>query len=136
MNIVCICILLLSICIGNVLSIITCYHCTNTSVDLCGNKTITCRYPADTCYSMLQHNKTLMSRSCVWMGHCSPTFLCKDDPYCDLQCCYEDICNSERMKKISHRDSCTNDVEWIKLSFLHLMLLCVLLGILRMPKQG
>ena len=77
-------------------SLITCYHCTNTSIHLCSNtSTITCRKPADSCYVLLSQDRKTISKSCVWKGHCSPHTLCNGLPSCNLQCCSEgDLCNA------------------------------------------
>ena len=73
---------------------IGCYYCTNSSVGLCGNATITCRYPADSCYIKISTLNTRMSKSCIYSGHCDERFLCSGISSCQLQCCHgKELCN-------------------------------------------
>ena len=73
---------------------ITCYHCLNKTIESCGNETLQCRSPADSCYITMSMDKTMISKSCLRQGHCSPQFLCNGITSCDLYCCQgEDFCN-------------------------------------------
>ena len=133
MNLVCISVVLLSGLIQKISSLISCYHCANTTVDLCGNKTITCRYPADACYILFQDG-TRMSRSCIWTGHCTPKLLCRGNPACDLHCCYDgDFCNRERKRDFSYTD--LGEADWLVLGLLSFMLLCILVWLSRKAKS-
>ena len=99
---------------------ITCYHCRNTSLTLCGNSTLTCRDPADSCYMLISQDKTRISKSCVWNGHCSPHFLCNGESSCNLHCCYgKDGCN-EAIESHWMKDSST--VDWLYIVILYLIL--------------
>lgn len=72
---------------------ITCYDCEYDDVELCGNKTITCRHPADTCYTMTSENGGKMKKSCSWSGHCLRNFICEFREECKLRCCEKELCN-------------------------------------------
>ena len=111
---------------------IACYHCRNTSIHSCGNRTITCRRPADACYITLSESNTMMSRSCVWNGHCLPQFLCNGVASCDLHCCYgEDLCNngSDTCHLHKHSDA-RSSVDWFVPSLLYVMLFCILVALM------
>ena len=81
------------------LSQITCFSCDYTAVDSCGNNTIICREPANTCYIMTSDEKTKIRKSCVWSGHCLPNYICKFGE-CDLRCCDKDLCNNSNFSTV------------------------------------
>ena len=134
MDIVCISLMILIGSVQKILSLISCYYCQNTQVEFCGNKTITCRYPADACYILSHANSTKTTKSCVWMGHCTQYFLCQEKHSCHLQCCYnENYCNREKTNDYSLRN--TGHGDWIFLSVLYLLLFSILVAISRAPRH-
>lgn len=93
--------LVLTLFINMTLPDITCYYCPYTDLDKCGNRTITCRQPADACYVLLSESKDKVEKSCSWAGHCIPMYICgKKDQKCDLHCCGDGLCNHDKV----HRD--------------------------------
>ena len=91
---------------GSIDSNISCYYCSNVSAELCVNTTITCRYPADSCYTKFTHQRTQLSKACVWSGHCTPYFLCRTISSCELNCCYgDDLCNRDAIHG-NYQNSC------------------------------
>ena len=92
------------------------------------------RYPADACYVRHHANGTKMSRSCVWMNHCTPHYLCDGDNMCDIYCCYhKHLCNIMDRSDLTFTQP--SGAGWFQLSFLYGSLLFVLFAISRIPDR-
>ena len=119
------CLMLLSVMSywGFVTSDITCYHCTNTSIQHCHNTTITCRSPADSCYVILSQDRQTIRKSCVWKGHCAPQLLCNAMTSCHLQCCSDaDCCNVNSDHEDWVTDTNADPVNWCYVVILYMIL--------------
>ena len=76
-------------------SAIVCFEYDNRRPELT-NKTIRCPDPADTCFTeRSSRGGQLLSRSCVWKGHCTEKTICgkSQSRQCDLHCCHTPLCN-------------------------------------------
>ena len=101
-------------------SSITCHHCLNSSVELCGNTTLTCNDPADTCYTVLSQGRRKVSKSCVWSA---PHFVCRGMVECNLHCCSaEDLCNEANEKAEGNWVRESDAVNWLYVVVLYLIL--------------
>ena len=67
------------------------------------NKTIRCPDPADTCFTeRSRKDGELISRSCVWAGHCTERKICgRQSKQCNLHCCHRPRCNNSEKTKIN-----------------------------------
>jgi hypothetical protein len=75
------------------LSSVQCFSYDSTHPNILMNNTIKCPDPADSCFTVKREDGFVITRSCIWEGHCTETTICGIKSLCQLHCCHTPFCN-------------------------------------------